>query len=347
MGSCFRMVHFLRWAKALPLLVLLWAWGGLAPTVAQAQPLNPPLQTSPAAPLAAAPVPPATIRWLLLDFVPYHVIEGPNKGTGLRDHYLNALIKRMPEYQHQWEISSTERIAQFMQMGQAVCSLSTLKVPEREAYTRYSVEPYFMQLPPVLIVRRGYAPPGGWKKRPGGEVSLVELLRSGEVRVGTLPKRRFGAALDEALKQARAARPEQVLDFGEYGLLSGLLHTLNRNRFDVTLGYAIEVEQLRKSQTVLDEFQYLPLAETPPLIPTYAACSLTPWGKQVIQSIDRLPGLEPERARLREQYEALLPPEERQVYRARMAAWASSGGLAATPALAASSAGSEVRVAPR
>ncbi|MCV2350266.1 TIGR02285 family protein [Paucibacter sp. Y2R2-4] len=342
------------------LALALWACGLAAPLQGQAQPASPALQASAPTP-ASAPVPPAAIRWLLLDFVPYHVIDGPNKGTGLRDIYLGALAKRMPEYQHQLEVSSTERIAQFMQAGQPVCSLSTLKVPEREAYTRFGAEPYFMQLPPVLIVRRGYAPPGGWKKRPGGEVSLVELLRSGEVRVGTLPKRRYGQALDEALKQARTARPEQVLDFGEYGLLSGLLHTLSRKRFDVTLGYAIEVEQLRKHQGGLEDFQYLPLAESPPLIPTYAACSLTPWGKQVIQAIDRLPGMDAERSRLREQYESMLPPEERLVYRARMAAVAAVPSSASTlapagvltPAAAtaaaanASASSSEARATPR
>jgi polar amino acid transport system substrate-binding protein len=292
---------------------LVWlTWALLMPAVAQTQ----------------APADPQIIRWLLLDFVPYHMVDGPSKGTGLRDQYLTALIKRMPEYQHLLEVSSTERIFQFMQAGQAVCSLSMLRVPEREAYTVFGNEAFFMQLPPVLIVRRGYAPPGGWKKRPGGEVSLVDLLRSGEVRVGTLPKRRFGPGLDEALRQARASRPEQVLDFGEYGLLAGLLHTLGRNRFDVTLGYAIEVEQLRKTQAELGDFEYLPLAEAPALVATYPSCSRTPWGKQVIQAIDRLPGMDAERLRLREQYEALLPAGERQLYRARMAAFINGGAAA-------------------
>ncbi|MCV2361526.1 TIGR02285 family protein [Paucibacter sp. TC2R-5] len=276
-------------------------------------------------------VEPPAIRWLLLDFVPYHMVDGPNKGTGLRDQYLSALIKRMPEYRHVLEVSSTERIFQYMQSGQPVCTLSMLKVPEREAYTVFGSEAFFIQLPPVLIVRRGYVPPGGWKKRPRGDISLAELLQSPEVRVGTLPKRRFGLGIDEALKQARASRPEQVLDFSEYGLLSGLLHTLGRKRFDVTLGYSIEVEQLRKTQPDLGDFEYLPLVEAPGLIVTYPSCSRTPWGKQVIQTIDQLPGMEAERALLRERYEALLPPSERQVYRARMAALNASAAAQPAP----------------
>ncbi|MCV2357089.1 TIGR02285 family protein [Paucibacter sp. B2R-40] len=278
---------------------------------------------------------PPVIRWLLLDFVPYHIVDGPLKGTGLRDQYLSALIKRMPEYRHVLEVSSTERIFQYMQSGQPVCTLSSLKVPEREVYTVFGSEAFFIQLPPVLIVRRGYAPPGGWKKRARGEISLAELLQqSPEVRVGTLPKRRFGLGIDEALKQARASRPDQVLDFSEYGLLSGLLHTLGRKRFDVTLGYAIEVEQLRKTQPDLGEFEYLPLIEAPGLIITYPSCSRTAWGKQVIQTIDQLPGMEAERALLRERYEALLPAGERQIYRARMAALTASAAAQQSPAAA-------------
>ena len=283
---------------------------------------------------ADRPVDRPVIRWLLLDFVPYHIVDGPLKGTGLRDQYLSALIKRMPEYQHQMEVGSTERIFQFMQSGQPVCTLSMLKVPEREVYTVFGTEPFFIQLPPVLIVRRGYVPPGGWKKRAKGDVSLVDLLHSGEVRVGTLPKRRFGLGIDEVLKQARANRPEQVLDFGEYGMLSGLLHTLGRNRFDVTLGYAIEVEQLRKTQPDLGDFEYLALTEAPGLIITYPSCSRTPWGKQVIQTVDQLHGMEAERTLLRERYEALLPAGERQIYRARMAALSASAATQVAPVTA-------------
>ncbi|MCV2369529.1 TIGR02285 family protein [Roseateles oligotrophus] len=281
---------------------------------------------------AETQVDPPAIRWLLLDFVPYHMVDGPNKGTGLRDQYLNALIKRMPEYRHVLEVSSTERIFQYMQSGQPVCTLSMLKVPEREAYTVFGTEAFFIQLPPVLIVRRGYAPPGGWKKRARGDISLADLLQSGEVRLGTLPKRRFGLGIDEALKQARTNRPDQVLDFSEYGLLSGLLHTLGRNRFDVTLGYAIEVEQLRKTQADLGDFEYLALSEAPGLIITYPSCSRTPWGKQVMQTIDQLHGMEAERTLLRERYEALLPAGERQVYRARMAALNASAASQLAPA---------------
>ena len=61
------------WAYGRSLLLMLWtvalllaAGSGLAQT----------------APAPASPAQPPVIRWLLLDFVPYHLIDGSNKGQG-------------------------------------------------------------------------------------------------------------------------------------------------------------------------------------------------------------------------------------------------------------------------
>ncbi|MBB4013387.1 TIGR02285 family protein [Niveibacterium umoris] len=266
--------------------------------------------------LASAELP--QVRWLVLDFVPYHVLEGPNRGTGLRDQYLDTLIRRLPEFRHQIEISGTERMFVLMKTGQPVCTLSMLRVPERESFAVFSNKPYFWQLAPVLIARKGYTPPSGWQRDKDGEVSLSGLLERGGVTLGTLPKRRFGKELDDVIERMRAEHPGTVLDFTEHGLLAGLLRLVGRGRVDVTLGYAIEVEQLRRDLPELGEFDYFGLVEAPDMIPTYVSCSRSPLGRDVISAVNALSGMDTAKQKLRDQYGAMLPEGERKRYRAQL-----------------------------
>lgn len=266
-----------------------------------------------------------TVRWLVLDFVPYHILDGPNRGTGLRDRYLDTLRKHLPQFNHQIELSGTERMFIMMKSGLPVCTLSMLRIPERESFAVFSNKPYFWQLAPVLIARKGYVPPHGWRRDKGGELELAEVLGHGDVKLGTLPKRRFGKEVDEVIERARAAHPDSVLDFAEHGLLAGLLRLVGRGRFDITLGYAVEVEQLRREQPDLGEFDYYGLAEAPDMIPTYVSCSRNALGRQVIAAVNALSGMDGARQTLREQYATMLPEDERRRYRSQLPAYDKGG----------------------
>lgn len=257
-----------------------------------------------------------TVRWLLLDFPPYHIANGPNQDKGLRDHFLAALLPRLPQFTHVKELSATERQTMLMKAGAPVCSLSMLKTPEREEFMLFSKQPFARQLPIRLLAMGAVA--DEIKKAPpqGDEVNLERLLALGRFHIGVIPKRRFGAAIDDVLARTRLSHRGVVMDFAEQGLLAGLLKLMTKNRFEVTLGYTVEVEQLKQENAQLAAVAYFPIEEAHELVPTYVSCSKGVLGEKLIAAIDELDPNDPSVARLAHDYAALLPNDEKARYRA-------------------------------
>ncbi len=269
--------------------------------------------------LAANPLP--VIRWQILDFPPYHIVSGPHRGEGLRDQFLQALIGQLPGFHHEIEVSGAERQTALMKAAQPVCTLSMLRTPERDAFMQFAQQPSQLQLPVVLIVPRSVAQSGALPVEQNGAVSLGGTLALGKLHLGVVPKRSFGTMIDGVIATAHKQRPDAVLEFSEQGVVAGLLRLMQRGRFELALGYSIEVEQLRLSDPSIDELRYFPLTEAPALVPAQVGCSRHPDALRALRAIDAAqPQLAEARRRLRDAYSALLPEAERIRYRSLLAA---------------------------
>lgn len=265
--------------------------------------------------LAASPASPV-IRWQILDFPPYHIVNGPHRGEGLRDQFLEALIAQLPGFRHEIEVSGAERQTALMKAAQPVCTLSMLRTPEREAFMAFAQQPIQLQLPVVLIVPRSVAQDGSLPVEQNGAVSLGGTLALGKLHLGVIPKRSFGAAIDGVIASARKQRPDAVLEFAEQGVVAGLLKLMQRGRFELALGYSLEVEQLRQQDPGIDELRYFPLTEAPALVPAQIGCSRHPDALRALRAIDAAqPMLAEARRHLRDAYANLLPESERTRYR--------------------------------
>lgn len=269
--------------------------------------------------LAANPLP--VIRWQILDFPPYHIVSGPHRGEGLRDQFLQALIGQLSGFRHEIEVSGAERQTALMKAAHPVCTLSMLRTPERDAFMQFAQQPSQLQLPVELIVPRSVAQSGALPVEQNGAVSLGGTLALGKLHLGVVPKRSFGATIDGVIATARKQRPDAVLEFSEQGVVAGLLRLMQRGRFELALGYSLEVEQLRLSDPSIDELRYFPLTEAPALVPAQIGCSRHPDALRALRAIDAAqPQLADARRRLREAYSALLPEAERIRYRSLLAA---------------------------
>jgi len=274
-----------------------------------------------ATPAFAANLPAPLIRWQILDFPPYHIVNGPHRGEGLRDQFLQALIAELPGFRHEIEVSGAERQTALMKAAQPVCTLSMLRTPERETFMQFAQQPIQLQLPVVLIVPRTVAQDGSLPVEQSGAVSLGGTLALGKLHLGVVPKRSFGSSIDEVIARARRQRPDAVLEFAEQGVVAGLLKLMQRGRFELALGYSLEVEQLRLNDPGIEELRYFPLTEAPALVPAQVGCSRHPDAQHVLRAIDAAqPRLAAAKRRLRDGYAALLPESERTRYRALLSA---------------------------
>ncbi|MDT8992169.1 TIGR02285 family protein [Curvibacter sp. APW13] len=253
---------------------------------------------------------PPLVRWLVLDFPPYHMVAGTQQELGLRDKYLRALQSDLPQFRHSTEFASVARMSGLMQAAEPVCTLSQLKTPEREAYALFARRPYGHQLPVRLIthphtVARNIA----LQQEP---VSLRRLLTSTSLTLGLVEKRRFGTALDELLENELS---KQVVRFSSDTLLPAQIKLMEHGRFDLTLGYALEVEWLRQHDPKVKPVVYLPLAESDVLIPVYVSCARGETGEAVMAAVNALPPNSVAQQTLKREYEAMLPKPERSRYR--------------------------------
>ena len=260
---------------------------------------------------AGAEVP--VVRWLVLDFPPYHITAGPLQGQGVRDKYLHALQAELPQFSHITEFASLPRMAGLMQAGEPVCTISQLKTSERENYAVFSRWPYGHQLPIRLVVL-----PRTIARNPALQqeaVSLKRVLDSTSLTMGLVEKRSFGQVLDDVLNDAPA---RHVLRFSSDTVQAAQIRLMELGRFDLTLGYAIEIEWLRHNDPQLKPVSYLPMTESEALIPTYVSCARSELGEAVIAAVNARPKGGVAQQAMRKEYEALLPTAERQRYRKQL-----------------------------
>ena len=258
------------------------------------------------------------VRWLVIDFPPFHIVSGPDRGKGLRDRYLDTLRARLTNFDSKVEVSDTTRQVALMQAGQPVCAISMLRTPEREQYMLFSDQPYGVQLPVRLVMASQSVATLG----PVGDdqgIDLMRVLSGGMIRLGVLPKRRFGASIDRVIADAAARYPNAVQVFNANGSLDGLLDLIAKGRIEATLGYGIEVEQIRQHNPKLGDFAFLPVTQAPDLVPTYVACSRSPLGARVIADVNAQGFNDAATRQLRLDYEALLPASERKQFERALA----------------------------
>lgn len=253
---------------------------------------------------------PASVRWLVLDFPPYHIVSGAQQGQGLRDKYLRELQADLPQFKHSVEFASVARMTGLMQANEPVCTVSQLKTPERENYALFSRRPYGQQLPVRLIAHPHTIARNAALRQD--VVSLKHLLETTPLTLGLVEKRRFGQVLDDLLQNEQN---KHVIRFNSDTLLAAQIKLMEHGRYDLTLGYTLEVEWLRQNDPLLKPVVYLPLAESDALVPTYVSCARSDTGEAVIAAINALPSNASAQQSLRREYEALLPRNERARYR--------------------------------
>jgi uncharacterized protein (TIGR02285 family) len=259
---------------------------------------------------------PARIEWLLADFPPYEIGSGPNKGNGLIDHFRQQLVLRLPQYEHASSIVGMQRREEMMRRAPyTVCAVTMFRTPEREQFARFAAHPFLYLMPPRLITTAATAA-SLQADLEDGALPLLKVLTKGTHYLGVFGRRRYGEYIDQQLAQLRQVRPEAFRYFQEQGgaSIGDLLKILDRGRFDMTIGYVAEAEALRRAQPTLPQLTYFPILGAEKLVPAQIDCNRTPLGIEVIDAVDAMPASDPLFAGVLNEYESLMPAEERKRY---------------------------------
>lgn len=223
------------------------------------------------------------ITWLEVNMPPYLIQEGPHQGQGYGNVIGAILEQHLPEYDHHRLVANVIRHFDMFKRGDKVCSIGLYRTPEREAFLHFSI-PSMMTMPAVLVVRKDHL-----HLYAGAQVSLAELLRNREFRLGLSSDRSYGTGLDVVLKQQQQVNSWVLFAGQELG--ENYLKMLLLDRLDGVLALPDEAMYHAGSMGIRERIALVPLSENqqnPAGWMCTVACSKNQWGREVIDRINEV-----------------------------------------------------------
>lgn len=225
-----------------------------------------------------------SVTWMEAIAPPFFIHEGEHKGQGYEDVITKILMENLPEYSHDTMTANLSRHYYNFKKGQKVCNVGLYKTPEREKFLYFSI-PSFFTLPTVLIIKKNRLADFGGSKT----VRLASLLESGKIVIGTAKNRSYGTYVDEILNGYK--NQGNIFVFEGEELSENFFQMLKLDRLDVLISLPEEAVYQAEKLGIKDEIMTLTIEENQLGYDSwfgYVACSKTPWGKTIIEKINRI-----------------------------------------------------------
>ncbi|MDD2467832.1 MAG: TIGR02285 family protein [Desulfobulbus sp.] len=249
--------------------------------------------------------------WMEAVLPPFFIQSGPNVEQGYGDAITHVLQQHMPGYNHEEINTNITRHFYMFKQGDQVCSVGLYKTPEREEFMYFSM-PSFITLPPVIIIKKDNIA----KFNNKTTVSLDAVLADGNLMIGLAKDRSYGNTLDDVF--SRHQGQANLVEFTGQELSHNLFKMLMLGRLDGLIGLPEEALYQAEQMGIRDQFLTLTLSEN---LHNYdgwmscVACSKTPWGKNVIDSVNQVLLEQRPTEQYRAAYERWLDPNSIAAYR--------------------------------
>ena len=239
------------------------------------------------------------ITWLAMEFPPFYIAEGPERGRGIADVVTTRLQVHLPGYQHREEVAEPAAIMARMKAGDRVCSAAYIRTPEREKVLAYSTPDLILPPNGVTIRREALARFGS-----GAPVSLARLLEDRSLKVAVAVGRSYGPALDTLLEKHKTS--SHVYWRRGDDIYRGLFEMLAKGSVDYVIGYPYEARYMARLSGLGDGIVSVPLTEAPEYTFAHVVCPRNEWGRRVIAAVDAALAVERPRAEYRQAIERWL-----------------------------------------
>ena len=263
-----------------------------------------------AAALAIALVPddvraaaPDQITWLTMEFPPFFIHEGKDRGQGIADGVTHLLARRLDSHVHREQLAEPATIMTRLKAGDHVCTAAYIKTADRERVLEFSLPDLILPPNGITTRRENVAKLTGGTPGP---VSLAKLLANDDLKLAVAVGRSYGPALDALLEHTKG-NPRVYWRHGE-DIYRSLFDMLMKGSVDYLIGYPYEARFVSKLRGVEGEVVTLPLAELPDYTLAHVVCPKTPWGRAVIAEVNRALEAERPKPEYRQAIERWLDP---------------------------------------
>jgi uncharacterized protein (TIGR02285 family) len=221
------------------------------------------------------------ILWIYVDYPPYGIVRGENKGTGILDELTDYLIKRLPHYESEKHISNVKRLLFTLKNTESSCSCGINKTPEREKELYFSLPALIAPGVGVCTRKQLVEKIGSHKK-----VSLKKLLNNKQLTLGIPAARSFDPSIDPIIKEHLHSK--NVYSIFGTNINTSLMKMLIHKRIDYMMARPNESLYLAKKMGKAHEIINIPLEEASNYILSYIACSRNKHGFEVIKQINKI-----------------------------------------------------------
>jgi uncharacterized protein (TIGR02285 family) len=236
-----------------------------------------------------------SIRWAVLDFPPFHIVDGEFKGKGIADGVMWLLQENLKEYKHDIFQGNAKRVLFEMQRGENVCNATMIKNPKREALFIFSLPSIIHPANRIIIKQENFKKFGNKK-----ELQLRTLLSNTQIKCGIHKGRSYGPQIDEILKESM--NNSNIYAGSTSNLSYSCLQMLARGRIDFFIDFISNVNYLQRIHDIQGKFISIGIKEAPQYVLSHVACSKGETGYQIISKVNKILGEQ----RVQKKYQKIL-----------------------------------------
>ncbi|MEW6990113.1 TIGR02285 family protein [Colwelliaceae bacterium 6441] len=216
------------------------------------------------------------LTWRVIDWPPFYILSGKDKGQGIYDQLISKMIKALPEFEHRTMVMNTQRVLKELNKGAHVCHPSALE----------NTQALLSKANSFLLPHRLIFDSRDTQKIAGDQtsISLINLLSDESITVG-IATERYTSELNQILSQFKGKA-----HLSHQNNYNGLVRMFFKKRVDAlieyppVITYAKQIFDAKMNNTSLAITE---LSKTN-YLPVHFACPNNDWGKNVINKINQI-----------------------------------------------------------
>lgn len=223
-----------------------------------------------------------TITFLQVDFAPYYILQGQNKGKGRDEEIIKRLSEALTHYKFNTVfVPSSRALYELQNEKRPTCMLSLYKTTERQKDFVFSNEYSTIGLAPTIAIHVDVAK----EIIPENSIStsLKDLVFKHQLILGKSTERSYGSKVDDII---RKIPQDKIIVRAGKDSLSSLTYMLLKKRIDLIIGYPGEHLYLQSKFENGNKLVQLQISEAPKTVHGYIGCNKMTESKNFLVEAD-------------------------------------------------------------
>ncbi|NTS77298.1 TIGR02285 family protein [Catenovulum sp. SM1970] len=223
------------------------------------------------------------INWVIVDYPPYYIISGDNKGQG-RDEAIMRLVTAKVDRPFTIQLLPASRAVKSMDRNdeEVHCLVSLFKTRERKKFLHFTENFSTIGLSPSIAARKSILKQLATYSTKS--VYLADMLHKYHLSLGVTLNRSYGQKIDDIIAHISS---DKINKRAGQNALESLTYMLLKGRVDLILGYPSEHYYIKNTLDKDNQLIQLKINETNQISFGHIGCSKNNAGERLINDMDQ------------------------------------------------------------